>query len=834
MIHEMKLHNFHRYILVSVLFIGPILIGAFYPMAIAALCGLLAIGTLLLAFEERKPINLGPLELGLIALMIYTAFQVVPLPSWLTAALWSRGHEVWAGALDLAGSPDAWHPMSLEPIATFVEITKLGALIAGVILASAWVRSSGPRPLLMAVACVGISCALIAIWHRLLGVDALFGVFRPIHARGASFSAPLLNANHLAGLFTLCAPIALGLGLDAHETGRRLLWFAGATLMGMVAMLTLSRGGIAALMFGGGLLALHAARAQRSGESRSRRWLWIGVAAIALVSGGAFVALGAVMDEYVTGGSEDKIALWVAAWPMVVAFAPFGIGRGAFETVFSEFNNLPIQATFTHPENLFIQLITELGVIGALGFLALLGLVVVLALRGARRPSVVGAVAGTAAILAHNLVDFSLELPAMALLLCVVLVCATVGRFKWYPRVDVPPRLALGVVTGMVLACASVAAWSANKVLEYDEDRLQSRARAETPTHNDELARELVARHPADYLVPHLIGMCAARSGQDSPLSWFRRSMERNPRWGAAHLWAGRVLANSGVEEQALLEYRRAYTLEPQLARVTMGAVVRRWRTYQALRTMTNGATSLPAPAWDELCRELTRQGLHEDAALANEELLEAYPNHVPAVERAARGAIDTGRLDDARELAQRIPRGDVHQLIILLAIEAQESSPAAATKTVKRHLIDRPDDPALLRALVEYSARAGDYGDSSRALDRLEHITPYKRLSSVVLLRARIAERRHQHQVALQQFERAEAIGGGRVALLGIARNANRLGRSRRALQAYRRLEEQGSSEEIATEMRRLQQHIHRLQTKGNQVVETDRQRALTDFGSM
>lgn len=803
---------------------APLAIGAVHPQVIVAVCLALVVSAALAVVSAGGGrLELGPAFLLLAGLAAVTAIQLVPFPPSLHAVLSEPSHAVWTGAFATAGRSPEWAPLTVAPVLTSIELLELLALVTVFVLGVLWVREDGHRPLLTTIALVGLACALVAIVHRLLGLEEVYGLYAPRETRGAWHSAPLLNTNHLAGLMVLCTPIAIGLGLDLEDRSRRALWFVAAGVMGMVAVLSLSRGGIAALVLALGLLAILVIRAGARGTAESEHSaLWLVIGVLGAVAGGAYVAFEAVIEEYLQGDNTSKAAIWAAAWPMLMAYLPFGVGRGAFTDVFAAYDDeLGARVIYTHPENLVVQWIADWGVIGALGAAALVVGIVLVLVRGSRRAAKVGAMAGAAALVAHNLVDFSLEILGVSL----VFVAAVAVLFHGHGRRRVRFRLRLDAwVAAAAAAIALLAAGGSAIAAQRDLwggqlDQLRQSAAAEAPSFDEELARDAVLERPASFMVPYLAGAAELRSGAGTGLRWFERALELDPDYGLSHLWIARSLAAAGRDPQSLLEYRMAARLDPGLVRTVARETAARWPRAERLRAVLAGEPP-QLELGDRVIAELTRAGHEVEARELNAAVLERVPEYPPALERAARDALRAEDYDRARELAARISEDDVRFPLVMADVESGRGEAEAASQRIAAAISAYPAEEArLLGALTRHRERAGDLDGVREAYDQLEAATGRAGLDRVLVARGRFEERAGRDAIALRHFQRAATLGAGRPALEGIARVAERRGEIARALSALRRISRLGggdakalSSRTKALEQRAERRRLERL----------------------
>ncbi|MEZ4401401.1 MAG: O-antigen ligase family protein [Kofleriaceae bacterium] len=376
--------------------------------------------------SRRTASTPGPLVGLVLVAVVATAAQLVPLPRALAAIV--AGDKltlVTDHASALGEAPPTWVVASHDPPATLVELAKLCGYLA---LAWACTRIASQRrarPWLAAtvVAAAG-AVAVVALAHRVLGATALYGVWR-LPAKGM-VPAPLINENHLAALTAMAVPLAAGLGLSWRGRRRALAWGAALILATTVA-LTSSRGGLVGLVAGLAVAGVVLVAQRRAGLADDHRPAPLAVAAPALVVAACALTLFGVVaakdvalelgDTQLTELSDQhsKYQVWRAAAPMIVDNRWLGIGRGSFEQVFPRHAQVG-DVTFSHAENSYLQAVIDWGVLAAAALAVALALLGRAAVRRWRHgPLEAGALGALAAMAIHELADFSLELPAVAM-----------------------------------------------------------------------------------------------------------------------------------------------------------------------------------------------------------------------------------------------------------------------------------------------------------------------------------------------------------------------------------------------------------------------------------
>lgn len=398
---------------------------------------------------SKTPVRISLPEAFLLGIVVLGVVQLVPLPPALFRALSPE-----AAALVQAGAPAAeagrWHPLSVYPFATRVELVRFVTLaLAFSLFARAVRRPVQARGVLAAAVGIGAAAALLAIADQFLG-GALLG-FYPREARHAGRLAGLLvNPNHFAGLMAVTAILALGLHFSTSPlvpsaaSPFRATWLGGfaagtdrgtavAVLLGLLAttaalLLTASRLGVFAFLVGTGFFVTLLAR----GREARRALTGIAVAAALVLLLSALVSGDPVLRRWSlffdgSDTAEGRVKAIGAAAEMGEKYLVFGAGMGTFGHVFPSYQPENLGGTWDHAHNDFVELFADTGLAGAvlaIGFLvAWCRVVAPAAVDGPweRRGIAAAALASAVVLLVHAFGDFDFQIPAVAFLLVVVL-----------------------------------------------------------------------------------------------------------------------------------------------------------------------------------------------------------------------------------------------------------------------------------------------------------------------------------------------------------------------------------------------------------------------------
>jgi len=555
-------------LLVSVLVIGG---GLRWTQALVALLVALA---LVMQLGSRRRLDASPLVLLLGLAVALTAIQLIPLPDPLLDALDATGNELRNDGAAIAGTAP-WHTLSLDPAGTLRALAFLVTLL-GVALLGLRIASS-ERGRYLVLAGVAVTCGLAAAvtgFHTLLNLHSLYGIYEPQHA-APQILGPLLNTNHLGGLMAIGAVLAVGLVFYQRQAAQlRVLWVVILIGCSATAMASLSRGATLALGLGVAttVVLLFAGRlgAASDASSRPRRALVNEVPITIVIAFGLAVAVfttaGKVADQLDNTSLTElaqplsKYQAWHSSLQLVEDAPWLGIGRGALEPAFTRVHEPSAFITFSHLENEYMQAIVEWGVPGAI----LLGLglawcIVVAIKRWRDGPLAAGAIGACAAILFQSSVDFGVELLGVAVPALLVATTLLGPRLRESGSIAIAGARAL-----LILALAGAAAvllLPLTRSLQEDHDWLTADDRA---TLSD--TREVITRHPLDYLSFGEAAALMLRSGDPQAVKFLNHALRLHPSHPGLHRLAARMLIASGRQRQGAVEYALALrgTLSPK------------------------------------------------------------------------------------------------------------------------------------------------------------------------------------------------------------------------------------------------------------------------------
>ena len=441
-------------LLVVMVLIAPLPFGAFPAWAwasVAGCTGALLLGWGILAAAGRMPVVGPPRRLWWCAApfafaMLWAVFQTVPF----SPAAWH--HPLWRSAAEALGTPYTGS-ISLDPAASRESIVRIASYAGIFWLAFQLCRDrERSRSVLTAVAMGSAGYALYGLVVKFSGADTILWFEKT--AYHGLVTGTFVNRNSFAtfaGLGLLCTTAALREALKRAGEGapgpqerlRRLLveephrngillgaWF----VLAVALLLTESRAGTAASVLA--LLVFFSTLAMRRG-----------VSARSLILPAAVLTLAAAALADLSGeGLERRLWTTRADWETrseiyeqtgkAIRDAPvFGTGLGTFEAVYRVYRTGRIGATVAMAHNDYLEIALELGVPAAVCFLGALGGLALVCAAGifTRRRNAALPAAGFAACVlvgTHALVDFSLQIPAVAATFALVLGAAVAQSWR--------------------------------------------------------------------------------------------------------------------------------------------------------------------------------------------------------------------------------------------------------------------------------------------------------------------------------------------------------------------------------------------------------------------
>ena len=355
-------------------------------------------------------------------------FQMVQLPSGLIELLSPKAHEL-RYQLRVGNDPMEFMPLSLFPLGTKIEFFK-------------WITLSGFFLFLLHWRCSDESHRttrqLIVVILLLGFLESFYGMFLVFRGSGDAtfFTGTFASRNHLVGYLLMTIPLGIGF-LFSVETSQtrpashwlhRLSFLDGKTLLLGFSIIVMilglivsgSRAGTLSL-----LLSLSLSLVLFYDFRKEERLFRKSVVILGLaVLWAGWVGTSALVTRFFATSEDIKLrwVIWENTIQILKDFPLFGSGLGTFAQIFPMYRTFHFRGLVTHAENDFLQLASEVGLVG-FGLLAILFLFLFFK-RGLRiRPETLpqryigtGALTGILALMFYSLVEKNLQIPANALL----------------------------------------------------------------------------------------------------------------------------------------------------------------------------------------------------------------------------------------------------------------------------------------------------------------------------------------------------------------------------------------------------------------------------------
>lgn len=376
--------------------VGPLAFGAVEPWA-AALVAVCVSGMMAASSSVGLPAPNRPLILALVAIAGFGVIQ----------ALNPR----------MIDEPSSFLPFSASSYSTW-EAVRLWLLYAAVLWGVPRVLrdEAAVRRFLAVMLTLGCVISLLGIMQLSHDPRLLYGL-RSV-AYGYEPFGPYFNRDHAASLLAMCFCCGAGLFEDAQErrpggvagsfdrAAISVMILVGMALVFLGALLTLSRGGVAALLTCALVLLLTRERG---------RWAGAGLAVAALA-----VWASPLATRMTKPFLEAALSLRGMTYASVIALwadhPVFGTGLGAFQQAFYPYQSAETAGLlFEHAHNDLLESLAGQGLVGMVFFAA--GTAAFLGQGRWRRRAPGfrrGLLAAVAAFLIHGLVDFNLRIPGNA------------------------------------------------------------------------------------------------------------------------------------------------------------------------------------------------------------------------------------------------------------------------------------------------------------------------------------------------------------------------------------------------------------------------------------
>ena len=370
-------------------------------------------------------------------------FQMIPLPSGIIKIISPKTYELRSQLSVISpvtNNESLITPLSFFPLGTKIEFFKWLALAGLFIFLLHWrLSDNGYRitnHLVIAIFLVGVFESLYGIFEFFSGHRHILNL--DLSSQISSVTGTFINRNYFAGYLLMVIPLSVGFlfSREANQLrrfrgwrhrlssldGKTLLLVFGVILMILGLLLSASRMGIVSLLVSFSVISL--LFKSPHGRQRVSR-VPVMIFGLALLWA-AWIGLDAVISRFftVSEGLESRWAFWVNTFGILRDFPLLGSGLGSFTEVFSMYRSFHVVGLATHAENDFLQLASEVGLLGAGLLLVLFLFLFYKAASGIRSLSHgeparyigIGCLVGILALMFHSIVERNIQVPANAFL----------------------------------------------------------------------------------------------------------------------------------------------------------------------------------------------------------------------------------------------------------------------------------------------------------------------------------------------------------------------------------------------------------------------------------
>jgi O-antigen ligase len=375
----------------------------------------------------------------LIFFLLLILFQLLPLPSGLLKILSPKTYALRHQLL-MTNDQLLMAPLSFFPLATQVEFFKWLTLMGLFFFLIRWSlfddKYRVTHQLIIAIMLIGVAESLYGMFEFFSGHKYILNL--DMETKIASVTGTFINRNYFAGYLLMVIPLIIGFlfSREATQINRfrgwreRLVSLDGKTLligfcvivMILGLLFSASRMGIASLLLSFTLLSLLFRSPSKEHKFSRTSILILGLALL----WAAWIGLDFVISRFLTSSEDFKgrWVFWVNTFQIFKDFPIFGSGLGTFAWVFPMYRSFHLIGVATHAENDYLQLASEVGMVG-IGLLLILFLFLLykaisgirsLSHRESGRYIGIGGLVGILALMFHSIVERNIQVPSNAFL----------------------------------------------------------------------------------------------------------------------------------------------------------------------------------------------------------------------------------------------------------------------------------------------------------------------------------------------------------------------------------------------------------------------------------
>jgi len=397
-----------------------------------------------------------------ISLVIFILFQTLPLPPSVLQAISPASFETYRNFGDYPSG--AYHPVSLNPYATrqalFLFLSYAAVFF---IIISHYRTKVQVASIVKTILYMGFFLVIFAVIQKMTWNGRVYWIY-PVNEAlksGSGIWGPYINRDDFAGYMEMAVPLGMGMLIYSSPHLRTFaeaplqikiarfwssdkiipftLLFLLVLIMTAALFMTFSRGGI----IGFSISAIFFARITHRRKTLRKKTAMLAVLA-AVVLAAVVLASWDRLEKRFADLEQDHISrrdVWHDSLGIVKDYPAVGAGLGTFANVYMRYQTTMPRTFFDHAHNDYIELLTDIGMVGFLLAAAMaLYFFAPLFRRWKEKRSMFGKCIGAGglssctAIAAHSFTDFNLHIPANALLFTVTAAVTYAAIFNVTPN----------------------------------------------------------------------------------------------------------------------------------------------------------------------------------------------------------------------------------------------------------------------------------------------------------------------------------------------------------------------------------------------------------------
>ncbi len=372
-----------------------------------------------------------PLNLPIIIFIVLIIIQLIPLPESVvrfispnTCNIYAESYKALEASVIAKNPLNTSYSLSLCPNATKDELFKIigYALIFFLVINN--IKSKVQlKKLILTIVIVAFCLSIFGIIQKAFWNGKIYW-FRELRYGGTPFGS-YVNRNHYAGFMVMAIPLALSAIAITKSINKKIILSYMALIMASTIFISLSRGGMLAFL-GSFLFILLSFLFHKTLKKHISFIIMLLMGIVIFI---LYLQLFSVVaDRLLTVIDPDELLsqkrflVWKDSLNIVSDFPLLGSGLGTFRYIFPKYKTFYNRLIFQYPENDYLQLLTETGIIGFLIIIwGLLAFLIASFKLMAKNKILIFFIGSIFAILIHSFCDFNLHIPANALIFSIIL-----------------------------------------------------------------------------------------------------------------------------------------------------------------------------------------------------------------------------------------------------------------------------------------------------------------------------------------------------------------------------------------------------------------------------